>query len=701
MNANQKKPRKPWSQEARANQSARKKAYWASRKAHKAGAGPAPIDREETLTGVPSLELPHFDQSIAGTVVLPLSADPSAVPSELSTPQSPVPTMAIPTDAVELAKGSPSSEELVPERVKADLEHGMEVRPPTEDRETPADPAASPAGAVPVLPEATAEGRKVDQPEVTPTPTEAEAAQILDQNQPSVSFGKPFSTTSFNLNYLIATGQVERVDLSRCMTVKEAAALKHEYVDSSLIHHNITRSTAGYENGELVVLWLAPELAKSPEDDITGAERAMKRMRWAKAEDSNRTALKASGGRELNFGWRHAFGKIVQFVPTIEQKLNYSGIHPLLNRLDGLFARALPQIWRDQLLDQQGTGFTKTATAESSFSGVTLLQNAPSSVHLDAKNSGYVVMTTAGQFTGGEFLLIEFGLSIPVARGSVLICATQKHWHCNFNDVRGTRYSILAFFTAALRGKTTGNGNAPVLPVTTKERRMSRKESDRPIEECGECHRMKPIHTHRKGFPMCQACNVRDYRQPANKESRGKLLKLAGAAITSLEQMAKVVGDTDHEQELESMQERIEEISIVGLGGRPPAEDVQAEDFGEANGEGSVETATEPAGGRGADEDAGNEYVIDIEEDGVPEEPIETATEVSEPALEPKASRQSGKPPEQKAAAKLVEVSEEVRQYLLVDQDFTPAEVNSVRVEPGLDRQAQVVEALKQLKQRS
>jgi hypothetical protein len=85
-------------------------------------------------------------------------------------------------------------------------------------------------------------------------------------------------------------------------------------VDGSRIHDKITRSTAGYENGELVVLWLAPELAAFPETDINRAERAMKRMRWNNAKNSNRSALKASDGRELNFGWRHAFGKIIQFV---------------------------------------------------------------------------------------------------------------------------------------------------------------------------------------------------------------------------------------------------------------------------------------------------------------------------------------------------------------------------------------------------
>jgi hypothetical protein len=417
MSSDQKKTRKPWSPEAREKQAVLARAFWTKKKALKQAVA---VDRDEANCASRSSPATVEELTQSGALALtPTNTveQPTDSPNNLGQTESSV--TATPADGPEAPAFSASRHEPMLESREPKLKLGREAPPPIEGSGTSSNPTDSAAGAVSVLLDATAADLKVDQPEVTPTLTEAEAAQFLDENQPSESVGEPFSTESFNLNYLIATGQVERVELHRYMTPEEAAALKDKYIDNSRIYQNITRSTAGYVNGELVVVWLAPELARFPEAEIKRAERAMKRMRWNKAENSNRSALKASGGRELNFGWRHAFGKIVQFVPTIEQKSNYMEIWPLVDRLDGIFARTLPQIWRSQLLDQRSTGFTKTATAESTFSGITLLGNAPSSAHLDAKNSGFVAMTTAGKFTGGEFLLIEFGLSKNI--GTVIL----------------------------------------------------------------------------------------------------------------------------------------------------------------------------------------------------------------------------------------------------------------------------------------
>jgi hypothetical protein len=176
-------------------------------------------------------------------------------------------------------------------------------------------------------------------------------------------------------------------------------------------------------------------------------------MSWNNTKNSHRSALVNSGGWELNFASRAKLGgEICRFRPTETQPEQYRDLWPLLDRMDGICARSIPEIWRDQLLDQASTNFMRTATAVSSFSSVTLLKSAPSAVHCDGRNSGFVVMTVAGRFTGGEFLLPEFAVSIDVGRGGVLICSTQKHWHANFRNVVGVRYSILGFFPAALKG---------------------------------------------------------------------------------------------------------------------------------------------------------------------------------------------------------------------------------------------------------
>lgn len=160
-------------------------------------------------------------------------------------------------------------------------------------------------------------------------------------------------------------------------------------------------------------------------------------MRFYGTKQSNRNALKQSGGFELQFGWIKSFGKIRQFVPTLRQKEQFKQTWPLIDRMDGMFARTTPKIYRKQLMGQRGMRFERTATAVSSFSTVTILKNAPTSIHVDSKNAeaGLTVLTTAGEYTGGEFLFPQYGVSIPIQPGDVLIAATHREWHCNFKKV--------------------------------------------------------------------------------------------------------------------------------------------------------------------------------------------------------------------------------------------------------------------------
>jgi hypothetical protein len=262
---------------------------------------------------------------------------------------------------------------------------------------------------------------------------------------------KPFSESTLNLQYLIKTGKMKRMNLREYVSSEVVAKLKHSYLDDSYVHHVIHQNTVGYFNGKLVFVYLKDVV---PVEETVQAEYGLAKMKFYNTKGSRRGALKKSGGHELQFGWIDDKRQgIRQFAPTLKQKEAYKLTWPLLDRMDGIFARVLPNIWRGQLLNQAGKKFKRTATRVSSFSTITMLKNAPTSIHLDSKNAeaGLTVLTTAGQYTHGEFFLVQFGISLPIQPGAVLIAATHQHWHCNLNKPVGLRYSVIGYFREGLK----------------------------------------------------------------------------------------------------------------------------------------------------------------------------------------------------------------------------------------------------------
>jgi hypothetical protein len=270
----------------------------------------------------------------------------------------------------------------------------------------------------------------------------------LDGIDPHEGPPAPFSG-NVNLRYLLAKRKIEKLKLTTYLTSEEVANLKHEYLDETYVHHVIEKHTVGYANGRLAFIYLKGVV---PPSHIKAAERGLEKMRWYSTESSNRQALKKSKGHELQFGWIDSFGKVRQFVPTIRQKEQFKETWPLINWMDGIFARVAPRVWSSQLLNQRRTNFRRTATGVSTISTVTMLKNAPTSIHQDSKNAeaGLTVLVTAGKYTGGEFLFPQYGVSIPIAPGDVLIAATHREWHCNFKKVQGLRYAIIGYFRAGL-----------------------------------------------------------------------------------------------------------------------------------------------------------------------------------------------------------------------------------------------------------
>jgi hypothetical protein len=243
------------------------------------------------------------------------------------------------------------------------------------------------------------------------------------------------------------------LDLTTYITHEVMRSLRAQYIDDRYIHHVLHHSTKGYVNGRLAFLYLKRAI---PSDYVKQARRGLAAMSWYSTNQARRKCLAESQGHTLEFG--HIDDSRVgirQFVPTIKQRKQYKMLWPLLDRMDGTFQRHLPRQWRENLLAQRGTDFTKTATAVSTFSTITCLRNAPTSLHVDSKNAdaGMTVLTTAGDYSGGEFCFPQYGVSIPIQPGDVLIAATHREWHCNFKQVHGMRYSIIGYFREGLKNK--------------------------------------------------------------------------------------------------------------------------------------------------------------------------------------------------------------------------------------------------------
>jgi len=115
-----------------------------------------------------------------------------------------------------------------------------------------------------------------------------------------------------------------------------------------------------------------------------------------------------------------------------------------MRRLNALFARTLPKEYGEQnrLIPAD---FRQFGTA---FSNAAILKSCPSAIHCDAGNAkntdlSLTCLTTVGnegEYSGGEFCQIEYGLKIPVKPGDILIAASAREWHCNLTPVKGTKY---------------------------------------------------------------------------------------------------------------------------------------------------------------------------------------------------------------------------------------------------------------------
>lgn len=240
-------------------------------------------------------------------------------------------------------------------------------------------------------------------------------------------------------------------------TIKE---LQNAYIldPEPYVKETLTESTlCWYPDNSVMLLYLKNHIPIRTRNRAKEGLDAMIFEDPTRAETQNATTFNARLGTtvagELQFGFMDK-GWIMMTSPTREQEAQYEKLAPLMRRLDALFARTLPKNYGEQnkLIPSD---FRQFGTA---FSNATILKSCPSAIHRDGGNArntdlSLTCLTTVGnegEYSGGEFCVIEFGVKIPVGPGDVLIAASAREWHCNLTPVQGTKYSIVCYYRRGL-----------------------------------------------------------------------------------------------------------------------------------------------------------------------------------------------------------------------------------------------------------
>jgi len=224
----------------------------------------------------------------------------------------------------------------------------------------------------------------------------------------------------------------------------------------------------------------------------------LKAMAWEKPHRSEtRPAIERQRGRvdagELVFGTTHQ-GSLEKAHAHQTEDHNYAALAPLLKVMDLIFAIVLPSYW---LLQSQPKTLSERRRIQASldgpkdwggalnrfkhfgtaFTNSALLRSCPAAIHQD-NNSGagpnvtnFTCLTSCGEgFDGGTFCLIEYGITIPVTPGDLLICQTSREWHTNLGPVNGEKYSVVAYYRPCLVNPRYATG--PSMAEETAEDRL-------------------------------------------------------------------------------------------------------------------------------------------------------------------------------------------------------------------------------------
>lgn len=295
---------------------------------------------------------------------------------------------------------------------------------------------------------------------------------------------------SINWQWLIQTGQVKEYALSPTPGLTDAQMVKQKntHPPVSCVTQTVTQSAIGWgKKGKghkdgFMFLFLKNEIPMVGEF-LTQAVRdealkGLQAMEFKNCDESRRPELRDANNfnrsqgnpnpvpaGELNFGFGNQGRLLYKFNPANQAKMKrrkavatanqygpFEHLLPLLVAMDGLFARALP--FKFQLQNRRIPAVFRQAGI-TAFSTVTLLRSAPSALHVDEGNGNTLTCLTSvapGEYSGGRFCFVQYGVEIPVKPGDLLIATTPRDWHCNLTPVVGEKYSVIGYFRLPLVG---------------------------------------------------------------------------------------------------------------------------------------------------------------------------------------------------------------------------------------------------------
>jgi hypothetical protein len=254
------------------------------------------------------------------------------------------------------------------------------------------------------------------------------------------------------------------------------------------IQHVVTSSTLGWRRDRVVFLFLKNAISQTKQDY---ARLGLDNLHYKPCNQSARKELKKAiwynrhknpEAGECNPGWQTR-GGIKRKVDSLNNKAAINYLDPLVLRMSAIFQRTLPEIFGRQNPDVPAP----FRHGLSSFTNLTILKSASSAIHQDIANgAGFACMTTVRgpgkMYTGGTFCFAEFGVTIAVKPGDILIANTPAHWHCNIGGVTGTKYSVIAYFQRKLTspGFVKGYRNRTGAKFQTGKERADKFDANHP-----------------------------------------------------------------------------------------------------------------------------------------------------------------------------------------------------------------------------
>jgi hypothetical protein len=144
-----------------------------------------------------------------------------------------------------------------------------------------------------------------------------------------------------------------------------------------------------------------------------------------------------------------------KFNKTFPEK--FQKMIPFIKKIDSLYEYYLPERYNLQKIEADQTLFK---IVDTSFTTVTINVNFQTNVHTDkgdfGKGFGNLVVIQQGNYSGGEFVLVQYGIGIDVRQGDILFMQSHAQ-HGNLPIILETQDAIRLSVVCYLRTNVVKN----------------------------------------------------------------------------------------------------------------------------------------------------------------------------------------------------------------------------------------------------